>query len=173
MISMKKELLKETMEAVYDHIMHDCTSESGPWRGEIANNNGWLLVDDEAGEVLSSVKEYLKYNELKALGKICELTVDNSWPLGNLDDCWRKFEHTLIATSGAKHGLLVVNINDIRVFAFCWCLKQLAKQETFDHIFNGHVILNVKGINWNDAEDYAHEYCDGEFQAMMTYYQWI
>lgn len=171
---MDKDILKSTMNAVYDHIMHDCTSESGPWCGEIGHNKGWLLAGDEAGELLAEIKEHLKYDELKTAGKVCELTVDEIWPLDTLDDCWRKFAQTLIAMPSVKHGLLVVNISDIRVFAYCWCLKQLAKQEKYtEHFFEGHVLINVKGINWSDAEAYAHEHCDDEFQAMMTYYQWV
>ena len=144
---------------VNGHIMRDCAPGDYDW-----NRRGIIVADDKTGELLASVKEALKYDELDAAGKINEITVDNSWPLNSFDKCW---ERLLAEARRANHGLLVVNVNDIRIFDHCWCIKQLAKQEDPELKINEYVLLVIKGISWDQVRKYAIEHNKGEFDAMM------
>ena len=131
---------------------------------------GLIVADDETGELLTSVKEALKDEELVAAEKVNEIIVDEHWPLNRFDKCWQK----LIAEARRiNHGLLVVNVNDIRIFKHSWCIKQLAKQEARDLKFNGYVLLVIKDIPWTKVKDYATKHNEGEFAAMMQFYNRI
>ena len=169
---MKKNLIlddfwKEMCTAVYNHIKHDCDPDD--------HDNGWcnrglIVADDETGEMLAFVKEALKYDELVAAGKVNEITIDEDWPLSNLDKCWLRL---LAEARKINHGLLVVNVNDIRIFKNSWYIKQLAKQEAKDLQFNEYVLLVINNIPWTKVKDYAKKYHAGEFNAMMHFYHRI
>ena len=126
---MDKEFLKEQMVRVNDSIMHDCAENKRHYL-----RKGMMIIDeDKSGELFAFVKENIKYDNLKANGKICELTIDESWDpymkrKGEMKalDCWNKL---VSAAYMANHGLLVINVSNIKLFAQCWQLKQLAKQE--------------------------------------------
>ena len=114
---------------------------------------------------LLAAKEMLTMNdELDATGKVNEITVDKHWPLDSFGECW---EMLLSEARRINHGLLVVNVNDIRIFDHCWCIKQLAKQEDPALKFNEYVLLVIKDIPWTQVKEYANEHNKGEFGAMM------
>ena len=169
---MEKNLLlddywKDTLAAVYEHIKHDCDPDDYDhgW-----NRRGIIVADDETGEMLTLVKEALKYDELAAAGKVNEITVDEQWPLGSTEKCWAKL---LTEARKINHGLLVVNVNDIRIFnKHTWSIKQLAKQED-DFTFNEYVLLVIKDIPWTKVKEYAKKHNEGQFDAMMDVYRRI
>ena len=91
----------DMFESVYEHIKHDCDPKD--------YDNGWgyrglIVADDETGELLASVKEALKYEELVAAEKVNEIIVDEHWPLNSFDKCWQKL---LAEARRINHGLLV------------------------------------------------------------------
>ena len=149
---------------MYEHIKHDCDPE---YNG--LSPRGLIVVDDETGELLASVKEALKYKELVEAEKVNEIIVDEHWPLNNFDKCWQML---LAEARRINHGLLVVNVNDIRIFKHSWCIKQLAKQEAWDLGFNEYVLL-VINTPWTKVKDYANKHSAGEFDAMMDFYDRI
>lgn len=153
----------DALEAVCDHIKHNCDTDHYCWW----STRGLIVADDETGELLTSVKEALKYEELVAAEKVNEIIVDEHWPLNNFDKCWQKL---LTEARKINHGLLVVNVNDIRIFKHSWCIKQLAKQEARDLKFNEYVLLVIKDIPWSKVKDYATKHDAGEFNAMMQFY---
>lgn len=144
---------------VNGHIMRDCAPGDYDW-----NRRGIIVADDKTGELLASVKDALKYDELDAAGKISEITIDQNWPLNSFDKCW---DWLLAEARRINHGLLVINVEDIKIFNHCWCIKQLAKQEDPDLRFNEYVLLVIKGISWDQVRKYAIEHNKGEFDAMM------
>ena len=159
---------KDKLAAVYEHIKNDCDPDdyNHGW-----NRRGIIVADDETGEMLTLVKEALKYDELAAAGKVNEITVDEQWPLGSTEKCWAKL---LTEARKINHGLLVVNVNDIRIFnKHTWSIKQLAKQEAEDLKFNEYVLLVIKDIPWTKVRDYAEKHDEGEFDAMMQFYRRI
>ena len=95
---------------------------------------GYIIADDESGEVLDFVKASLRYDDLKKAGKVYEIIVDQSW-----DHSLRKrpyemqgreaWNELVAAAYKANHGLLVITISNIKLFGQCWKLKKLAKQE--------------------------------------------
>lgn len=150
---------KDKLAGIYDHIKRDCAPGKYGW-----NRRGIIVADDETGELLALVKEALKYDELDATGKVNEITVDKHWPLDSFAECW---EMLLSEARRINHGLLVVNVNDIRIFDYCWCIKQLAKQEDPALKFNEYVLLVIKDIPWAQVKEYANKHKKGEFRAMM------
>ena len=160
----KNLLLVRNMNRMYEHIKHDCDPE---YNG--LSPRGLIVVDDETGELLASVKEALKYKELVEAEKVNEIIVDEHWPLNNFDKCWQML---LAEARRINHGLLVVNVNDIRIFKHSWCIKQLAKQEAWDLGFNEYVLL-VINTPWTKVKDYANKHSAGEFDAMMEFYNRI
>ena len=106
---------KVQLAEVYEHIKRDCAPGDYDW-----NRRGIIVADDETGELLSLVKGALKYEELDAAGKVNEITVDKHWPLDSFDKCLNML---LSEARRVNHGLLVVNVNDIRIFDHCWCIK--------------------------------------------------
>jgi len=190
-----KEFWKEDFSEMYDHIIHDCASDMYQWR---QYRKGRIIANDESNEMLDFVKEHLRYDELKKAGKICELTIDESWNSFIKKGCnngnARKCRNKLVAAAyKANHGLLVIDVSNIRIFSLCWHLKQLAKQEEpleawypydndFDSLdiedpykfmFDGYVLIVIKGIEWNSVIDYACEHQETQFQAMMDFYRRI
>ena len=110
---------KVQLAEVYEHIKRDCAPGDYDW-----NRRGIIVADDETGELLSLVKGALKYEELDAAGKVNEITVDKHWPLDSFDKCWNML---LSEARRVNHGLLVVNVNDIRIFDHCWCIKRTVR----------------------------------------------
>ncbi len=183
---------RDFYQEVYDHIMHDCASDMYQW-----NRKGIINVDDESNQMLASIKERLRYDDLNKAGKVCELTIDESWTSfikesANNDTgrkCWNKL---VAAAYKANHGLLVLNVSNIKLFSRCWHLKQLAKQEValqgwypydndfesfhieppYKFMFDGYVLITIKGFKWKDAVDYAYKHLEyGQIQAMMSFYR--
>lgn len=159
--------LTTKFKAIYEHIKHDCDPED---YDNGYNRKGLIIADDKTGELLASVKEALNYEELVAAEKVNEIIVDEHWPLNNFDKCWQKL---LTEARRINHGLLVVNVNDIRIFKDCWCIKQLAKQEASDLGFNEYVLLVINDIPWTKVKEYAMKHNSGEFDAMMQFYRRI
>ena len=157
----KNLLLVRKMNRMYEHIKHDCNPKG---------IRGLIVVDDETGKLLASVKEALKYKELVEAEKVNEIIVDEHWPLNNFDKCWQML---LAEARRINHGLLVVNVNDIRIFKHSWCIKQLAKQEAWDLGFNEYVLLVINDTPWTKVKDYANKYNKGQFDAMMQFYSRI
>ena len=150
---------KVKLAEVYYHINRDCAPGDYDW-----NRKGIIVADDETGELLAFVKEALKYDELVAAGKVNEITVNKHWPLDSFDECWKML---LSEARRINHGLLVVNVYDIRIFNHCWCIKQLAKQEDPALKFKEYVLLVIKDISWAQVKEYAQEHNKGEFDAMV------
>lgn len=156
----------DALEAVCEHIKHNCDTDHYCWW----SIRGFIVADDETGELLTSVKEVLKYEELVAAEKVNEIIVDEHWPLNSSDKCWQKL---LAEARRINHGLLVINVNDIRIFKHIQRIKWLAKQEDPKVKFNGYVLLVIKDIPWTKVKDYAKKYHPGEFAAMMQFYNRI
>ena len=153
--------MNRMFKSVYEHIKHDCDPKG---------KRGLIVADDKNGELLASVKEALKYEELVAAEKVNEIIVDKHWPLNNFDKCWQML---LAEARRINHGLLVVNVNDIKIFKHSWCIKQLAKQEAWDLGFNEYVLLVINDTPWTKVKDYANKHSAGEFDAMMDFYNLI
>lgn len=153
----------DALEAVCEHIKHNCDPDHYCWW----NTKGLIIADDETGELLTSVKEALKYEELVAAEKVNEIIVDEHWPLNSSDKCWQKLQ---AEAQRVNHGLLVINVNDIRIFKHIKRIKWLAKQEHHEVKFNGFVLLVIKDIPWTKVRNYATKHNEGEFKAMMQFY---
>ena len=75
-------------ESVYEHLKHDCDPKD--------YDNGWgyrglIVADDETGELLASVKEALKYEELVAAEKVNEIIVDeHRFSLKGCNSDWKE-----------------------------------------------------------------------------------
>lgn len=156
----------DALEAVCEHIKHNCDPDHYCWWPI----RGLIVADDETGELLTSVKEALKYEELVAAEKVNEIIVDGHWPLNSSDKCWQKL---LAEARRINHGLLVINVNDIRIFKHIQRIKWLAKQEDPKVKFNGYVLLVIKDIPWTKVKYYAKKYHPGEFDATMQFYNRI
>ena len=150
----------DALEAVCEHIKHNCDPDHYCWW----SGRGFIVADDKTGELLASVKEALKYEELVEAEKVNEIIVDEHWPLNNRDKCWQML---LAEARRINHGLLVVNVNDIRIFKHSLCIKHLAKQEAWDLGFNEYVLLVINDTPWTKVKDYANKHSAGEFDAMM------
>ena len=145
---------KDYLSLVYDYILRTLTLRKR-----------MIIADDESGEVLNSVDEILHFELLKKHGKFNEISFDGLVPL-DPDERW---EWLIKEAEKANNGLLLINVTDIRVFdTRCWCLKQLAKQELPDLRFDGYVLVVVKGISWQDVQDYAEANSKGQFKDMMS-----
>lgn len=93
------------------------------------------MVDADKG-VLDFVKNSLERGDLVSVGKVNEITIDDSWnnffqktktnKEGNFPELWNKL---VVYAYIANHGLLVVNIQNIEALKHCWHLKKLVKQE--------------------------------------------
>lgn len=126
-----KEYLGEELIGVYNHIMSGFDKSRYEYTGF---KKGMIVTGDETGKLLTFVKENLKYDNLKLEGKITELNIDASWTDAmtksqtNVDarEAWNRM---VAAAYQANHGLLVLNITNIKLFELCWHIKQLAKQE--------------------------------------------
>lgn len=151
------------LSGIKAHIRLDCASENNDY---CWINKGIIVADDETGEILEFVKERLGFDELKKAGKINEIVVTKSFK--DLDDC----RQTLFsAARNINHGLLVINVSHIGIFNYCWCLKQLGKQEGIMVDFDGYVLLVIKGFSWDDVVKYANEHDGGQFDAMLQFYR--
>ena len=154
----------DALEAVCEHIKHNCDPDHYCWWPK----RGLIVADDETGELLASVKEALKYEELVAAEKVNEIIVDEHWPLNSSDKCWQKL---LAEARRINHGLLVINVNDIRIFKHIQRIKWLIKNQEDPKLkFNGYVLLVIKDIQWTKVKDYAKKYHPGEFDATMQFY---
>ena len=153
------EYWKKILTGINAHIKLDCDPENKDY---CWIDKGIIVADDETGAKLAFVKEHLGFEELKKAGKVKEITVNK--PFKDFDSCWDKL---LSAARSINLGLLVVNVNDIRIFDHCWCIKQLAKQEDPDLKFNEYVLLVIKDIPWAQVKEYTNEHDKGEFDAMM------
>ena len=96
--------------------------------------------------------------------------MDEHWPLNNSDKCWQKLQ---AEAQRINHGLLVINVNDIRIFKHIQRIKWLAKQEDAKFKFNGYVLLVIKDIPWTKVKDYATKHNEGQFADMMQFYRRI
>lgn len=126
---MDKDFWKEELAGVYGHIMHDCVQSE--YSGF---NKGMIVANDETGELLSFVKKHLQYEALTKAGKVTELNIDESWSSDltkseNNDNARAAWNKMVAAAYQANHGLLILNITNIKLFALCWHIKKLAKQE--------------------------------------------
>lgn len=158
------EYWKKVLTGINAHIKLDCDPENKDY---CWIRRGIIVADDETGELLAFVKEALKYDELDAAGKVNEITVDKHWPLDSFDECWKML---LSEARRVNHGLLVVNVNDIRIFNHCWCIKQLAKQEDPALKFKEYVLLVIKDISWAQVKEYANGHDKDDFDTMMDFY---
>ena len=92
---------------------------------------GYIIADDQSGEVLGFVKKNLRFDDLKAAGKVHEITIDQTWDhdLRKKDgipgrEAWNEL---VAAAYKANHGLLVITISNTKFFGQCWKLKHLIK----------------------------------------------
>jgi hypothetical protein len=122
--------------------MHDIIMGNIPWN-QAGSRKGVIVTDDGIHLDSTFAKEHLKYDVLKKTGKVNEITIDNSWPLGDKPALWSKL---VAEAEKVKQGLLVINICDINLFKHCYVLKQLVKQEKLD--FGGFVLLVLKDMDW-------------------------
>lgn len=145
--------------------MHDIIMGIIPWT-QADTRKGVIVTDDGIHLDSNFAKEHLMYDELKRIGKFNEITIDNTWPLGDKTALW---ERLVAEASKVKQGLLVINVCDINIFKHCWVLKQLVKQEKLD--FSGYVLLVVKDMDWEkEVRKFVHKPEDEnstEFKVMM------
>ena len=74
--------MNRMFKSVYEHIKHDCDPKG---------KRGLIVADDETGELLASVKEALKYEELVAAEKVNEIIVDeHRFSLKGSNSDWRE-----------------------------------------------------------------------------------
>ncbi len=126
---MEREYIECNFTRIYEHIKLNCAENNNySWL-----NKGWIIADDDSGELTDCVNRSLHYEELKNAGKVYEIDIDDTWTpsLHKKEEmqgreCWNKL---VAGAYKANHGLLVLNITNIEIFSDCWKLKQLAKQE--------------------------------------------
>ena len=157
--------------------MHDIIMGITPWN-QAGSRKGVIVTDDGIHLDSNFAKEHLKYDELKANGKVNEITIDSSWSLNNEveGEVHALWERLVDEAGKVKQGLLVINVRDINLFKHCWDLKQLAKQEKLD--FGGYVLLVIKDMDWEkDVRKFIEILEDSnnnEFRTMMNeFYQLI
>lgn len=163
---------KERLSYISEHINIDCDPNNCDY---IWMRKGLIVADDDNGQKLSFVKENLKYAVLKAAGKVNEICIDDSWPLDSLGQCWEKL---LDEANKVTTGLLFIHICDVKIFSHCWCLTQLAKQESSSLKFKGYVLLSVEGVPgenlpWSFAKMLAEEDNKCQYKAMMQFYSFV
>lgn len=191
-------LNEKQIKWIGEHIQLNCDSSNKDYAWL---SNGIIISDDDNGKKLTLAKESLKYDELKAAGKVNEITIDQSWDIilerteihkeDNYLECWNNL---VTAAYKANHGLLVINITNIKIFEHCWHLKQLAKQECEMQIwqkdysgiisynmgeliegflFDGYVLLVINNVAWDEVKKHAIENNLGQFDAMMQFYSHV
>lgn len=132
---MNKEYYGTVFSIISDHILTNRQKEIDDKNYKDYDyhglRRGWIIADDESGEVLDFVKKNLGYDNLKAAGKVLEITIDQTWDhdLRKKDgipgrEAWNEL---VAAAYKANHGLLVITISNIKIFGQCWKLKHLIK----------------------------------------------
>lgn len=182
-----KTYFRELLDSIREHIDNQCVPD--------ANYNfidkGVIIQEDNGHDNWNFVKECLGYDELMKNGKIVELSIDETWNSSmketakNPDarDFWNKL---VMGAYKANHGLLVININNIKAFGHCWKLRQLVKQETplelwpeaHDRIvewktqfnFDGYVIMILNGFSLQDARKFADQRINASEFDTLTHY---
>lgn len=157
---------EEKFQWISEHIQLNCNPNNKDYAGI---NKGHIIVDDENGVKLALVKKWLNYNNLSTLGKVHEITIDKSWDTffrrteahknNHYLECWNKL---VTAAYKANHGLLVINISNIKIFEHCWHLKQLAKQERemplwpkYSYDFDNYTQVNIKEFRDDTEKEYG------------------
>lgn len=189
---MDTEFVQEELNDIREHIELDCVPDDDyNWI-----KKGIIIEDDKAHKMSDFVKKHIGYYDLKNKRKVTEISIDESWdplmgastddPDGDGRELWNRLVRVAHA---ANHGLLVINISNIKVFGHCWKLKQLAKQEAKRPLelwpgpkdkfegsstrfnFNGYVLIVLQGITFSAAAKYAAQENNlSEYNAMMAYY---
>lgn len=167
----KKEEYKASVASGLERIS-EIIMGSLPW-SQAGIRKGVIVTDDGIHLDSAFAKEHLKYDELKRGGKVNEITVDGTWPLGDGSALRQKLESE---AGKAGQGLLVVNVCDINLFRHCDILKQLVKQENIG--FGGFVLMVIKGMDWEkDVRKFVEDLAGtnrAEFNAMMVdFYQLV
>ena len=132
---MDKEYYRTVFSIISDHILTNSQKEIDDKNYRDYDyhglRRGFIIADDESGEVLDFVKKSLKYDDVKAVGKIHEINIDQTWDhdLRKKDgmqgrEAWNEL---VAAAFKANHGLLVITISNIKIFGQCWKLKHLIK----------------------------------------------
>ena len=200
---MSKRYYSKILSSVSNHILNPGRMAEGEELYYQGQRKGFIIADDDSGELLRFVKESLRYNDLVRADKVCEITIDDTW-----DDALKKkgqmsgrenWNRLVAAAFKANGSLLVIHITNIKVFSHCWKLKQLAKQENDleawfpesssditpvdcefineripeKFLFDGNVLLVIEGIGWDRVKKYANEHDPDEFDAMMQFYSRI
>lgn len=122
---MDKQLYEEIFAIISDHI------QSYPQERTHGYRRGYIIADDHSGEMLDFVKKNLRYDALKAAGRVHEITIDETWDHAlrkKGDTQGREAWNELVAAAyKANHGLLVITISNIKMFGQCRKLKSLIK----------------------------------------------
>ncbi len=125
----RKEYLEREFARISERILADCA--------ENKREKGWIIADDNSGELTGCVKRGLRYKELKNAGKVYEIDIDDTWTPSLRKkgenpgrECWNKL---VAGAYKANHGLLVLNITNIEIFAHCRKLKQLVYPKENHH----------------------------------------
>ena len=159
---MLEEYQKEKLAKIGKRIMDGGVPSDCGW-----HRKGIIVTDDPTGVMLADIKKALDYNALVAAGKVNEISVSRSYPLNSFDECWKTLYEE---AQKVPDGLLHIWVNDIKLFEYCWTVKQLAKQEDVDLHFKGYVLIVVKFDKWEEVKKYAEEHNKGEFDAMRQFY---
>lgn len=200
---MSKRYYSKILSSVSNHILDPGRMAEGEELYYQGQRKGFIIADDDSGELLRFVNESLRYNDLVKAAKVCEITIDDTW-----DDALKKkgqmsgreaWNRLVTAAFKANGGLLVIHVSSIEIFSHCWKLKQLAKQENAleawppesrsgitptdrefineripeKFLFYGNVLLVIEGIGWDRVKKYAKEHDSGQFDAMMQFYSRI
>lgn len=200
---MSKRYYSKILSSVSNHILNPGRMAEGEELYYQGQRKGFIIADDDSGELLRFVKDSLRYNDLVKANKVYKITIDDTW-----DDALKKkgqmsgreaWNELIAAAYKANHGLLVIHVSNIEIFSHCWKLKQLAKQENaleaWPHesrsditpidrefineripetiSFDGNVLMVIEGIAWDRVKKYAKEHDSGQFDAMMQFYSRI
>lgn len=184
-----EEMLQSELDDIKQDIANDCVRNiECKWL-----NKGVIIEDDDNHNIVNLAKVYVGYDELKSKGKVKEITIDESCDRlmhasEDDPDCRKLWNWLVRAAYAANHGLLVINISNIKVFGHCWKLEQLAKQEKPLYLwpgpdddffgynaprfnFHGYVLILLRNITFAEAAKYAeHEINLSMYKAMMEYY---
>lgn len=147
---MDKQLYEDTFSIISDHIL------SYPQERRHGFRRGYIIADDQSGEMLDFVKKNLRYDALNRAGRVHEITIDDSWESalrkkGSIQgrEAWNRL---VAAAYKANHGLLVITISNIKMFGQCMKLKNLIKLYEDDRALDAIAPMSRSEITPVDRE---------------------
>lgn len=94
----------------------------------------------------------------------------------NYDKCWRDIQD---AAYNSMHELLIITINDVRFMGMCGYFGQLGKwgnelvnKNGEKFVFDGYVLIDIVGIDWPVASNYAKKHDAAGYEEMWSSF-WV